>query len=478
MRLRHAVLLLPAVLYAQDPIPQFSVSYFHALSCPTGWAPYMPAQGRTIVGVAPAAGVTAIVGTPLGSGEVRTHTHQISTSIDTGSNGYFLTIVGCCNSGLATGGSKSISATSGASSSNLPYVQMLACQKQDPPQPGPIPRGTTVFYEGLRCPTGWSDVADAHGRFPVGGDSTQGAFGGPPLAPGEDRKHTLAYSGSVNLPGLSLLSIGGSGQGFAKSGTYGISGTTSAASTGMPYLQLLQCSKDAAGPPTISSVLNVATFASNAIAPGEIIAIFGDNLGPDQGVSAQLVDGKLPLTLSDVKVDIGGEPAPLFYVSKTQINAQVPYDVAVRADVQVSYQEQASSSLTVPAASSSPGLFTYDAPRNDEAIAVLGDQLSSAQLPLSPGQPFLLFATGAGLTNPESQDGVPRNVPLPKPILPVTLTIGGVDATLDYAGAAPGFVGLMQLNARLGDGTPSGKDPVVLKIGTGESPSGVNLYVK
>ncbi|HTR39552.1 MAG TPA: hypothetical protein VMH80_26950 [Bryobacteraceae bacterium] len=477
MKASRVIFLLPAMLLAQDPIPQLAVSYFHALSCPAGWAPYAPAQGRTIVPVAPSNGVLAAVNTPLKDGENRTHSHSISTSINTGSNGY-IAFTGCCNDSLATGGTKSISATSNAVSANLPYVELLACQKQDAPQPGPIPRGTAIFYEGLRCPTGWSELQDAEGRFPVAEQQPYGAFGGPPLQPREDRAHSLSYSGSVKIPGQAILAFGGGAEGFANSGTYHISGSTSSSSTGMPYLQLLQCSKDSEGAPMVSSVLNAADFGSGAVAPGQIVSIFGDNLGPDPGVGAQLVDGKLPTSLAGVQVNTRFGPAPLFYVSKTQINAQIPYETLVTTLVEVAYQEQSSNQLTLPFASSAPGLFTNNPPNSDLAIAVLGSQLVSAQVPIAQGQEFVMYATGGGLTSPASVTGAPRNPPLAMPILPVTVTIGGVDATLDYKGAAPGFVGLMQINAHLGGGTPSGKQAVVLKIGDATSPSGVYLYVK
>ncbi len=473
---RATLLLLPAVLFGQDPFPALTVSYFNATSCPAGWTPYEPASGRAIVPVAPEGGVLAAVGTPLPSGSLPLHRHTLTTTLNLGDVGY-LAIAGCCNGSLAEGGKHTLGFGL-SEGGNLPYVQMLACQKTAAPEPAPIPRGATIFYEGLRCPAGWSEVTAAHGRFPVGGSRTSGTFGGPPLQPREERQHTHTFSAKLTLPSQAILAAGGSGQGYAASGTYSVAGTTSSAPSALPYLQLLQCSKDAEGPPQITSVLNGASFLSDAVAPGEIIAIFGTNLGPDAGVGAQLSGGQLTNALADARVLINGSAAPLFYAGKTQINAQVPYQAQSRATIQVIYQDQASNTLTVPVASSAPGLFIYPEPRSDEVIALVGSELSSAERPVPIGEPFVLWATGEGLTNPESANGRPRNEPLARPILPVTLTVGGVEAGIDYAGAAPGFVGLMQINARLAAGTPSGKVPIVLRIGTGESASGVNLYVK
>ncbi|MEP7367254.1 MAG: IPT/TIG domain-containing protein [Acidobacteriota bacterium] len=477
MRLRALLALTPAILLGQDALPRLTVAYFDSPSCPTGWEVYGPAAGRTILPVAPDSGVLAQVGRPLASGEDRLHTHSLSGSISTGSAGYFAA-ASCCNTSLSTGGTKTFSATTSTSSAGLPYVQMLGCQKRVEPAPAPIPAGMTIFYEGLSCPSGWTQDDTTLGRFPVGDDYPREGYGNSSLKPREDRLHTHRYNGSITLPAQNILALGGGAQGFAESGDYMVTGDTGAASTGFPYLQLLQCTKAAAGPPQISGVLNGASFTSNAIAPGQIVAIFGSNLGPEEGAGAQLSGDRLATEVEDVRVLFGGRKAPILYASSGQVNVQVPYQVSGTTNIQVVFLDRFSETLRVPVASAAPGLFALGAPRNDEVIAVLGSELASESKRVPLGEPFVLYATGEGLTNPGSTEGVPRGVPLAKPIQPVTVTVGGVEAILDYAGAAPGFVGLMQINARLAAGTPSGKVPIVLQIGSVASAPDVNLWVQ
>jgi uncharacterized protein (TIGR03437 family) len=83
-----------------------------------------------------------------------------------------------------------------------------------------------------------------------------------------------------------------------------------------------------------------------------------------------------------------------------------------------------------------------------------------------------------GLTQPPSSDGKPATAPYPLPILPVTLTVGGYPAQILFAGEAPGYAGLLQINARLPGGfAPTGNVPVVLSVGAASSQPGVTIAV-
>jgi uncharacterized protein (TIGR03437 family) len=91
-----------------------------------------------------------------------------------------------------------------------------------------------------------------------------------------------------------------------------------------------------------------------------------------------------------------------------------------------------------------------------------------------------LYATGEGVTNPDVPDGQVANSVYPKPVLPVSVRIGGQPAAVHYAGAAPGFVaGAMQINVEVPLGVEAGpKLPVSLVIGDLASPSGVTVAVR
>jgi uncharacterized protein (TIGR03437 family) len=135
--------------------------------------------------------------------------------------------------------------------------------------------------------------------------------------------------------------------------------------------------------------------------------------------------------------------------------------------------------LTVPVASSAPGLFAVLA-GTGQAVALNEDgMLNSPVDPAARGSVVTLYATGEGLTEPVSQDGKLATAPYPKPVLPVTLNVGGYPADILFAGEAPGFAGLMQINARL-PGTPAatGNVPLVLRVGTSSSQAGITITVR
>jgi uncharacterized protein (TIGR03437 family) len=119
---------------------------------------------------------------------------------------------------------------------------------------------------------------------------------------------------------------------------------------------------------------------------------------------------------------------------------------------------------------------------NNEALALNQDgNRNSAATPAAPGSIVVLYATGYGQTSPPGVTGRPSQAPEAKPALPVGLTINKLDADILYAAEAPGYVGLLQINARV-PGTPSGGKaravPVVLSVGNQSSLSGVTIWVQ
>ena len=228
-------------------------------------------------------------------------------------------------------------------------------------------------------------------------------------------------------------------------------------------------------PASVPRVLNGATFHEGPVAPGEIVSIFGVQMGPAAGVSGQLnADGRLDASLGGVTVLFDGIPAPLSFVRSDQINAQIPYAIAGQSvtHVKVSYQGATSGEASVPVTPTAPGIFVYD---NDTTRAVVLNQsgaFNSATNPAAPGEVITLFATGEGQTDPPGIDGKPADAPYPVPIAPVELQIDGQKAEIQYAGAAPGFAGLMQINARVpANIAGSGLVSLQLSIGGVSSPS-------
>jgi len=104
---------------------------------------------------------------------------------------------------------------------------------------------------------------------------------------------------------------------------------------------------------------------------------------------------------------------------------------------------------------------------------------NSAINPAEKGTILTLYATGEGQTDPAGVDGQLALSVYPKPILPVGVKIGGVDAPVLYYGAAPQMVaGVMQVNAKVPDDAASGNQAIVLTVGSCSSPLGVTVAVK
>lgn len=231
---------------AGDAYPYGAISFFNASGCPTGWGPLSLASGYLVLPIMQNSGMGGTVGSPLTSGQDVQHTHTFSSSISLGSLDY-VGIGRCCNHNVTSDGTKSFSGTSNGASSNVPYIQLLVCVKQDNQGAGTVPSGAVSFFGALFCPTGWSQTLTTVGRFLVGlpANGTPGAsFGGNPLGPLENRTHTHSFSGSISTDSGGVgLATGCCAHGYGQNNTYSYSGTSAAGAANVPYIQLLQCQK-------------------------------------------------------------------------------------------------------------------------------------------------------------------------------------------------------------------------------------------
>ncbi len=198
-------------------------------------------------------------------------------------------------------------------------------------------------------------------------------------------------------------------------------------------------------------VLNAASFApaTSPISPGALVSIFGSNLAP-KGLKAEAVP--LPTQLAGVSVTVDGVLAPLFFVSQNQINLQAPFSVAGEdAAVVVMNNGQTSNTVSVPVSSTSPGIFSLtQAGYGAGIITDANFQLISEQNPASPGQTVIIFLTGLGVTDPAFADGAagPSAPPFAVTSAPI-VEFGGEAGEVLFSGAAPGFVGLYQVNVTI-----------------------------
>ncbi len=236
-----------------------------------------------------------------------------------------------------------------------------------------------------------------------------------------------------------------------------------------------------------SGVVNAATFQKGRlpIAPGEIIVIYGSGLGPAQLAQSSLDPSgpPVPTNLGGTQITFDGIAAPLLYVSAAQASAIVPFSVAGKSStvMQVTYQDKPTNAITMTVSPASPGLFTV-AQNGTGQGCVLNQNysLNSAANPVASGDIVMIWGTGGGQTVPASSDGQFTTGTYPTIPPPVTATVGGVDAEVIWAGAAPGMVaGINQFNVRVPSGAASGNNvPIILKVGSVASPGTATLAVK
>lgn len=243
-----------------------------------------------------------------------------------------------------------------------------------------------------------------------------------------------------------------------------------------------------AGPTPTSSaagVVNAASELGGPVAPGEIVAIYGNGIGP-----AALSNFQISPTYffesytGSTTIAFDGIPAPLIYASGGQTAAIVPYSVAGQTSTQmvITYQGRASAPVTVPVAASAPGLFSASASgTGNGAIDNADGTVNSPANPAKRGSIIVLYGSGEGQTNPPGVDGRIALSVYPKPVLPVKVSIGGVDATsgILYAGSAPTLVaGVFQINVTVPTNVPAGAVPVVVTIGQASSQPGLTVSLQ
>lgn len=217
--------------------------------------------------------------------------------------------------------------------------------------------------------------------------------------------------------------------------------------------------------PVISAggVLNGASFRlagvpGAGVAPGSIISIFGSSLASG---TAQATSLPLPLNLNGTSVTIGGRAAPLFYVSPTQINAQLPWVTPVGSQpVVVSLNGTRSVAVNVTVTAIAPGIFTQTS--SGHGAGAIQTFLSQGNTPMNnvttavaPGGILIIYATGLGAVSVPPVDGAAGTGQ--KTTNAVTVSIGGQPVVnADAAVLASGYVGLNQVNVRVPTTTPEG----------------------
>ncbi len=241
---------------------------------------------------------------------------------------------------------------------------------------------------------------------------------------------------------------------------------------------------DPPAPPNFGfrNVVNAASFQGGAVSPGEIITIFGTDVGPPGSHFGFIdpIDGTLATQIEGVSVFFNGVPAPIFFVNETQINAQVPYteNPGGITFTTIMRDAQSSDAVALNVASAAPALFT----RGGNQIAALNSNLSinNAAAPARRGETVAVFGTGQGSVIPALATGAPAGglFDLSFVEAQVSATIGGRPAAVSFAGMAPGLVGLLQVNVEIPAATPAGPAEVIIQIGSNQTQPGVTIAVQ
>jgi trimeric autotransporter adhesin len=251
--------------------------------------------------------------------------------------------------------------------------------------------------------------------------------------------------------------------------------------------------------PVVTLVTNAASFLTGPVSPGEMIAVFGSAANPIGPATAVALNGvtcpspckNVPTSMAGVQVifNPGGIAAPLVYVSGTQVNCIVPYEVlgASSLQVQVNYLGQKSNLQSLQYAPTQPAVFTalgtgtgLATAQQYDAQGVYQGQNSSSN-PAKAGWYLTIYATGEGIIPSPAVTGLVTAGPNFVPLLgPPSVLIDGLPATVTYFAEAAGFVsGMMQVNTIVPAAIRSGQAvPLSLTMNGAISQPGVVIYTK
>ena len=306
---------------------------------------------------------------------------------------------------------------------------------------------------------------------------------------------TLSISG-VSTSGGSWLSAQVAGGGPAVSvtinpgslavGTYSGSLTLNSNAANTALAIPVAVNVTAQGGPLISVggvVDNAAFLSGQSIGSGTIAAVFGSNFSASGPAYASSLP--LPLTLAGVQVLVNGVAAPLFFVNANQADFQVPFGLtAGTAVIQVTQNGQGGNQVSAPVDSVAPRLFTLPqfgaAPDTSpwglvlnasDGTLALPSTINAPAHPAHVGDTITIYALGLGPVSPSvtNGNGAPATAPLAQTVNTVTIQFGGgflgnSTATASYAGLAPNFVGLYQINVTIPPGTPTGNIPITIEM--------------
>ena len=231
--------------------------------------------------------------------------------------------------------------------------------------------------------------------------------------------------------------------------------------------------------PAISAggIVDAAQFQA-VVAPGGIGSIFGSELADDIVIAGDL---PLPFELGGARVIVDGWEAPLFFVSPNQINFQVPFESSSPGEVTAVVTRNGEESPLEPVSMAEFAPAVFINPNTGEPIIQRHPDgaLITGNNPANPGDVLIIFVTGiGGVSNAPATGAAALASPLARARLTPVVTVGGEGTQVFFAGLAPFFVGLGQVNIQLPENlvTTGSTMPLVIDFEGSRNPP-VNLPV-
>ncbi len=221
--------------------------------------------------------------------------------------------------------------------------------------------------------------------------------------------------------------------------------------------------------PQIAAVVSAADGKS-AAAPGGLITIYGSNLSPTNQATSQI---PVPTALANSCITVNGQPIPLIFVSPGQVNAQMPFQAVGAETVVVHTPGGTSDNFNLIVQPTAPAVFLSGVagPQTNlpTVIRAANGLLATDSNPIHSGDVLVIYATGLGQTNPAGLTGYPApGSPLSSALSAASVTLGGMNLPVSYAGLAPGEVGVYQINVIVPGNIPTGLGlPLNINQGSG-----------
>ena len=230
-------------------------------------------------------------------------------------------------------------------------------------------------------------------------------------------------------------------------------------------------------PPKIAAVVNAAD-GTKPVAPGGLISIYGQQMSPVNLATREL---PLPTALGESCLTVNGIPLPMLFVSSTQINGQLPFSVDGNASMTLRTPGGVSDNFNFTILPAAPSIFRTGSAGPLTGLATVtravNNELVTATNPVHPKDSLTIYATGLGRTSPPVDSGLAApSDPLTSAVIVPQITLGGMPLDLQYAGLAPGYVGVYQINVTVPGNVPLGLD-IPLVINQGSSATSLSVRV-